>query len=64
MTGDLKDFYLNTPMECYEYVHIPIEVIPPISIIKHDLLPLVSNGFIYANEHILNTVHSIVLPKR
>jgi hypothetical protein len=48
MTGDLKDFYLNTPMECYEYVRLPIEVIPDVSIIEHDLLPLVHNGFIYA----------------
>jgi hypothetical protein len=51
MTGDLKDFYLNTPMEQYEYVRIPIEVIPPISIIEYDLLPLVHNGFVYAECH-------------
>lgn len=48
MTGDLKDFYLNTPMERYEYVRIPIEVIPAISIIEHNLVPLVLNGFVYA----------------
>jgi hypothetical protein len=48
MTRDLKDFYLNTPMERYEYMHIPIKVIPPISIIKYDLLLLVHNGFVYA----------------
>jgi hypothetical protein len=48
MTGDLKDFYLNTPMDRYEYVRIPIDVIPPISIIEHNLLPLVHNGFVYA----------------
>jgi hypothetical protein len=41
MTGDLKDFYLNTPMEWYEYVRLPIKIIPPISIIEHDLLLLV-----------------------
>jgi hypothetical protein len=48
MTGDLKDFYLNTPMERYEYVRIPIDIIPDISIIEHNLLPLVHNGFVYA----------------
>jgi hypothetical protein len=48
MTDDLKDFYLNTPMDRYEYVRLPIEVIPPISIIEHDLLPLVHKGFVYA----------------
>jgi hypothetical protein len=48
MTGDLKDFYLNTPMERYENVRLPIEVIPPISIIEHDLLPLVHKGYVYA----------------
>jgi hypothetical protein len=48
MTGDLKDFYLKTPMEHYEYVRLPIEVIPPISIIEHNLLSLVHKGYIYA----------------
>jgi hypothetical protein len=49
MTGDLKDFYLNTPMEWYKYVRlVPIKVIPPISIIEHDLLPLVHKGYVNA----------------
>jgi hypothetical protein len=48
MTGDLKDFYLNTPMECYKYVRIPIDVFPDCSIAEYGLLPLVHNGFIYA----------------
>jgi hypothetical protein len=48
MTGDLKDFYLNTPMERYEYIRLPIEVIPPISIIEHNLVPLVHKGYVYA----------------
>jgi hypothetical protein len=48
MTGDLKGFYLNTPMEWYEYVRLLIEVFPPISIIEHDLLPLVHKGYVYA----------------
>jgi hypothetical protein len=28
MTMDAKDFYLNTPMERYECIHIPVEMIP------------------------------------
>jgi hypothetical protein len=49
MTGDLKDFYINTPMERYEYVRLPIEVMhSPICIIKHDLLPVVHKGYVYA----------------
>ena len=28
MTGDLKDFYLGTPLERYKYLRIPINVIP------------------------------------
>jgi hypothetical protein len=35
-------------MEWYEYVRLPIEVIPPISIIEHNLLPLVHKGYVYA----------------
>jgi hypothetical protein len=25
---DIKDFYLNTPMKCYEYMHLKITDIP------------------------------------
>ena len=28
MTIDLKDFYLETPMDRYEYMHIPLTMIP------------------------------------
>ena len=28
MTMDIKDFYLNNPMEQYEYMHIPVKDIP------------------------------------
>jgi hypothetical protein len=28
MTGDLKDFYLGTPMQRYEYLRIPVKAIP------------------------------------
>jgi hypothetical protein len=28
MTVDIKDFYLNTPMDTYEYMCIPVKDIP------------------------------------
>ena len=28
MTKDIKDFYLNNPMERYEYMRIPVNMIP------------------------------------
>ena len=28
MTGDLKDFYLGTPLDRYEYIRIPLKFIP------------------------------------
>jgi hypothetical protein len=27
--GDIKNFYLNTPMECPEYMRIPLNLLPP-----------------------------------
>jgi hypothetical protein len=29
MTIDIKDFYLMTPMEWYEYLHMKLELFPP-----------------------------------
>lgn len=44
---DIKNFYLNTPMERPEYMRIPIELIPPEIVAAYNLLGLVHNGFIY-----------------
>ena len=46
-TTDVKDFYLNTPMEQKDwvYVRIPIDDVPT-SIMKH-YHPVVKNGFVY-----------------
>ncbi len=44
---DIKDFYLNTEMECYEYMRMPIDIIPQEIIDQYDLLPLVHNGYVY-----------------
>ena len=46
--GDLKDFYLGTPMDRYEYVCIPIHLIPPHVMELYKLHDLVHNGYVYA----------------
>ena len=40
-TGDLANFYLNNPMERYEYMRIPVRDIPPSIMTQYNLLPLV-----------------------
>ena len=47
MTCDLKDFYLGTPMERFEYMRIPLALIPQEIIDAYDLTPLIDKGFIY-----------------
>jgi hypothetical protein len=44
---DLKNFYLNTPMDRYEYMRLPIAIIPDEIIEQYQLLPLVHNGHVY-----------------
>lgn len=48
MTGDLMDFYLETPMDRYEYIRIPISVIPDFIIKLYNLDDIAKNGFVYA----------------
>ena len=47
MTTDVKDFYLNTPMERYEYMRPPISLIHDEIIEQYNLLPLVQDGWVY-----------------
>jgi hypothetical protein len=48
MTMDIKDFYLNTPMDIYEYIKVPLSLFPP-AIQDHYRLPsLAKDRFIYA----------------
>ena len=47
MTADVKDFYLNTPMPTYEYMRLPIQIIPDEIISQYNLLPLVDNEYVY-----------------
>jgi len=47
--GNLKDFYLSTPMlaKDYAYMHIPVAVLPPNIIEHYQLQPLIHKGHIY-----------------
>jgi hypothetical protein len=47
MCLDIKDFYLNTAMDRYEYMKIPIKVIPTKIMDLYNLWPLVINGYVY-----------------
>jgi hypothetical protein len=44
---DIKDFYLNTPMDRYEYMRIPVNQIPPEIFELYNLQDLVHNGYVY-----------------
>jgi len=46
-TADIKDFYLNTPMERYEYMAIPLKDIPQMIIDQYDLLAKAHNCIVY-----------------
>jgi hypothetical protein len=45
---DITNFYLDTPLDCYEYVRIPINLVPPEIIEEYQVMHLVTNGYIYA----------------
>jgi hypothetical protein len=47
MCLDVKNVYLGTPMEEFEYLRIPIKLTPLEIITQYNLLPLVSDGHIY-----------------
>jgi hypothetical protein len=44
---DIKDFYLGTPMKDFEYMHIPLHMIPEAIIGQYNLTPLVHNNCVY-----------------
>jgi hypothetical protein len=47
MCLDVKNFYLGTPMDSFEYMHIPTKRIPHEIIDQYNLLPSVSDGHVY-----------------
>ena len=46
MTMDIKDFYLNNPMERYEYMHIPIKDIPQCIMEQYHLADIAHDGYV------------------
>jgi hypothetical protein len=47
MCLDVNNFYLGTPMDSFEYMRIPIKIIPHEIIAEYNLLSLVSYGHMY-----------------
>jgi hypothetical protein len=45
---DITNFYLDTPLDRYEYVRIPINLIPPEIIAEYQIMHMVSDDHIYA----------------
>jgi hypothetical protein len=46
MTGDLKDFYLNTPMDKYKYMRIPVSIIPDSIMTEYKLTPFIDHVYV------------------
>jgi hypothetical protein len=46
VTNDIQDFYLNTPMSRYKYMHIPIKDIPVCIMDQYNLKALEHNGHV------------------
>ena len=47
MCADIKNFYLGTPMARYEYMRLPIHLIPDEIVQAYDLLPKIHDGHVY-----------------
>jgi hypothetical protein len=47
MCLDVKIFYLGSPMDSFEYMRIPIKLIPQEIFEEYNLISLVSDGHIY-----------------
>jgi hypothetical protein len=47
MTVDIKDFYLGTPLDRYEYMRIAAKDIPECIMLQYELHDLVENGYVH-----------------
>ena len=47
MCCDINKFYLVTPTSRYEYIKIPIEILPEEIILEYNLINLAHNGYVY-----------------
>jgi hypothetical protein len=49
MCLDVNNFYLDTPMDSFNYLHIPVKLIPQEIISEYKILPaLVTHGHVYS----------------
>ena len=49
MCCDIKQFYVGTPLIRYEYIKIPIDILPEDIIEGYNLRNIAQNGYIYCN---------------
>ena len=47
MCDDIKNMYLATPMDRFEYMRIPVKLIPKEFIEHYKLESMIKNGYIY-----------------
>ena len=47
MFANIANFYLKNPMERYEYIKLPLEIIPDGIIQQYKLKDLAHKGFVY-----------------
>ena len=47
MTMDIKQYYYGTHISCYEYMRIPMDLIPDEVIKQYNLHKLAVNGWVY-----------------
>jgi hypothetical protein len=47
MTIDIKNFYLGTPLDRFEYMKMPLDIFPQHIIDQYDLKTHAKNGFVY-----------------
>jgi hypothetical protein len=47
MNMDIKNYYIGTPLEIYEYAHIPVSMVPDKIMDEYHLHELVHNGYLY-----------------
>ena len=47
MCADIAKFYINNPMNIYEYMKLPLDIIPEEIIQQYNLKNLAHKGFVY-----------------
>ena len=47
MTMDIKDFYLGTPLKCYEYIRLQYDIVPKEKIEQYHLRAFKYGDYVY-----------------